>query len=486
MPSQPPSASLGVVIVRVTAVRALEGEVVGAVAQPAFPTSSSSSLTAVCGRIPLVDVLGRPPTTASTAARLSALPQSTTLLCRGGVFHLRQELHGLLGLLHCLASSCAVVAMVGVVGDAEVVDTLEARLKDARRCHEANGYGLNLPLAVIEAGIRSVGRDCTELRLLQVYAGQDLGHPLACWSTRYPHLEGSHRALAGDCRADRLRQGHCGDAEGTLPRLACGVSCRAVADLHGHLAVLFAKHADRLEVVQGVPRRRLPGMALHRVAYQVTNNLYIGQLEEQMWHIRMGEEETATDYCNRARRILTTMRMVGVHYSTALYLTHEAERPSELLAQVNYVTPMKQGGRPGQRGQSGGGGSSGWKPSMDADKKKSAKNSGRGGGSRRRECWLCGDPNHLSFECPDRNDSYNDNAKGGHGRFGSRRPRRNQPRKENQSTKSSTSAKDADSSAGSKGRDDKEASCSLVDVVEPTVSLALEAGEDFQAMATAV
>ncbi|CAI7860762.1 unnamed protein product, partial [Closterium sp. NIES-54] len=235
------------------------------------------------------------------------------------------------------------------------------------------------------------------------------------------------------------------------------------------------------------------------------------------------------DYCNRARQILATMRMAGVHYSTASYLTHiikgltssynllkrlslapstratlnedsltsyilqdeamqEPEQPSELLPQVNYVAPVKQGGRPGQRAQSGGGSSSGWKRTKDVDKKKSAKDSGCGGGSRRRECWLCGDPNHLSFECPDRSDSDDDDAKGGRGRSGSRRPRRgrNQQRKEKQSTKSSTSAKDADSSAGGKGRDDKEASCSLVGVVEPTVSLAPEAGEDFQAMAAAV
>ncbi|CAI7854688.1 unnamed protein product [Closterium sp. NIES-54] len=45
---------------------------------------------------------------------------------------------------------------------------------------------------------------------------------------------------------------------------------------------------------------------------------------------------------------------------------------------------------------------------------------------------------------------------------------------------------DAYSSAGSKGQDDKEASFSLVAVVELTVSVALEAGEDFQAMAAAV
>ncbi|CAI7835130.1 unnamed protein product [Closterium sp. NIES-53] len=166
----------------------------------------------------------------------------------------------------------------------------------------------------------------------------------------------------------------------------------------------------------------------------------------------------------------------------------EAERPSELLAKVNYVAPVKQGGRPGQRGQSGCSGCSGWKPTKDADKKKSAKDSGHGGGSRRRECWLCGDPNHLSFKCPDRSESDDDDAKGGRGRSGSRHPRRgrNQPRKEKQSPKSSTLAKDADSSAGGKGGDNKEASCSLVGVVEPTVSLAPEAGEEFESMAAAV
>ncbi|CAI5469145.1 unnamed protein product [Closterium sp. Yama58-4] len=85
-------------------------------------------------------------------------------------------------------------------------------------------------------------------------------------------------------------------------------------------------------------------------------------------------------------------------------------------------------------------------------------------------------------------DDSDDDDKGGRGRSGSRRPRRggSQSRKEKQSTKSSTSAKDADSSAGGKGQGDKSASCSLVGVVEPTVSLAPEAGEDFQAVAAAV
>ncbi|CAI7868328.1 unnamed protein product [Closterium sp. NIES-54] len=45
--------------------------------------------------------------------------------------------------------------------------------------------------------------------------------------------------------------------------------------------------------------------------------------------------------------------------------------------------------------------------------------------------------------------------------------------------------KDVNNSSG-KSRGDEEASCSMVDVVEPTVSLAPEAGKDFQAVAAAV
>ncbi|CAI7781563.1 unnamed protein product [Closterium sp. NIES-53] len=209
--------------------------------------------------------------------------------------------------------------------------------------------------------------------------------------------------------------------------------------------------------------------------YQVTDDLFIGQLEWQLTHLWMGDQETATDYCNRAQRILATIRMAGKHTRASLnedtltsYILQdkamqEAERSQELLAQVNYVAPAKQGVR------------SGWKLTKDTDKRKPAKDSCRGGGSWRRECWLCDDPNHISFECPDHSDFDDDNAKGGRGRSGSRRPRQggNKPRKEKLSTKS-TLAMDADSSAGGKRRDDKEASCSLIGVVEPTESIAGE------------
>ncbi|CAI7753067.1 unnamed protein product [Closterium sp. NIES-54] len=202
--------------------------------------------------------------------------------------------------------------------------------------------------------------------------------------------------------------------------------------------------------------------------YQVTDDLYIGQLEEQMTHLRMGEQETATDYCNRARRapewLHPLMKRLSVAPGTWESLNEdspttfilrdevmqEAERSTELLPQANYVAPTRKGGQMEQRGKPGGSGSGGGRPAMDVDKGRSAKDSGRGGGGRRRECWLCGDPDHLCFECPDRSDS-DDDAKGGRGRSAGRRPRRqSKQRKEKQSTKS-TSAKDADSSSGGKG-----------------------------------
>ncbi|CAI7745119.1 unnamed protein product [Closterium sp. NIES-54] len=162
----------------------------------------------------------------------------------------------------------------------------------------------------------------------------------------------------------------------------------------------------------------------------------------------------------------------------------EAERSMELLQQMNYAAPAKQGGQSGQRGQSGGCGSSGGRLTKDADKQKSAKEGGLGGGGRRWECWICHSPDHLSFECRDRSDSDDDDTKGGRGRLAGRHPRRkSKPRNERQSIKTSTSAKDAESSSGGKGRGDQEGSCSLVGVVKPTVSLAPEASEDFQAVA---
>ncbi|CAI7875697.1 unnamed protein product, partial [Closterium sp. NIES-54] len=79
-----------------------------------------------------------------------------------------------------------------------------------------------------------------------------------------------------------------------------------------------------------------------------------------------------------------------------------------------------------------------------------------------------------------------DDTKGGRSRSTSRRPRRDaKPHKEKQTSKKTSSTKAVDNSSG-KSRGDGEASCSMVGVVEPMVSLAPEAGEDFHAVAAGV
>ncbi|CAI7746915.1 unnamed protein product [Closterium sp. NIES-53] len=248
----------------------------------------------------------------------------------------------------------------------------------------------------------------------------------------------------------------------------------------------------------------------------------------QAWHFILSTyQESATDYCNRARRILAEIRMAGAEYSTASYISHivkglprrynlmkrmmmvpgtretldedsitsyilqdeamqEAEQPTELLPQANYAAPTKLNQQQGQCRMHGGGGSGGGRSMKDVDEKRSTRGTGRGGDGRRRECWICHDPDHLSYESPDCDDSDEDDTKGGRGRSTSSRPRRNEmPRREKQTSKKKSSTKDVDNSSG-KSRGDGEASCSMVGLVEPTVSLAPEAGEDFQAVAAAV
>ncbi|CAI7835324.1 unnamed protein product, partial [Closterium sp. NIES-53] len=101
-------------------------------------------------------------------------------------------------------------------------------------------------------------------------------------------------------------------------------------------------------------------------------------------------------------------------------------------------------------------------------------------------CWICHDPDHLSYECPDRDDSDEDDTKGGRSRSTSHRLHRDaKPRKEKQTSKKTSSLQDVDNSSG-KSRGDGEASCSMVGVVESTVSLAPEASEDFHAVAAVV
>ncbi|CAI7930392.1 unnamed protein product [Closterium sp. NIES-54] len=86
-----------------------------------------------------------------------------------------------------------------------------------------------------------------------------------------------------------------------------------------------------------------------------------------------------------------------------------------------------------------------------------------------RSVGCVGSRNNLSFDFLNRTDSDDDGTKGGRGRLaGCSTCRESKPRKEKQSTKPTS------------------ASYSLVNIVEPTVSLAPDTNEDFQAVAAAM
>ncbi|CAI7779710.1 unnamed protein product, partial [Closterium sp. NIES-54] len=349
--------------------------------------------------------------------------------------------------------AAAIVTMVDLVADAGVADTLEARLADARKRHADGEYG-TISLLIVELGIRSQ------------------------WATEHPSGPAYPRPLRNEGGVDDKVDGG--------------------ARVSGSKVM---KQRGVIKVDGGVDRIQADD--------------------------RMGEQDSATDYCNCARRILGEMRMAGAEYSMASYITHivkglprgynlmkrmmmvpgtresldedsitsyilqdktiqKAEQPTELLPQANYAAPTKLNQQQGQCGKPGGGGSGGGRSTKEVDETRSARDKGRGGGGQRQECWICHDPNHLSYECPDRNDSNKDDTKGGRGRSTSRRPHRDaKSRKEKQTSKKTSSTKDVDSFSG-KGRGDGEASCSMVGMVEPTVLLAPKDGEDFQAVAAAM
>ncbi|CAI7919452.1 unnamed protein product [Closterium sp. NIES-53] len=353
-----------------------------------------------------------------------------------------------------------------------VMDTLEGRLEDARRRHEAQEYGVT-PWAVIEVGLRSVWaaehspsrpaspRPVTNEGGVDVgvnvgggQVGSSAGGTLRQRGVIHADEVGGvqARGVQSSAAAGSLQGDVGGRRSGLSPMSATQVTAGGIAPSYGFfkfspdrilVTPLLVGRQDILTWKEAIePQLEMAGLinfargsvvttddpdlraefravqlltfmvisrccspdvqialkwcreylhaghqAWHFIesTYQVTDDLFIAQLEGQLTHLRMGDEETATDYCNRTRRILATIRMAGTQYSTA-------------------------------------------------------------------------------------SDSDDDDTKGGRGRSGSHRPRRggNQPRKEKQSTKTSTSAKDGDSSAGGKVRDDKTASCSLVGVAEPT------------------
>ncbi|CAI7846997.1 unnamed protein product [Closterium sp. NIES-53] len=450
--------------------------------------------------------------------------------------------------------AAAIVTMVDPVANAGVADTLEARLADARKRHADGEYGA-IPLLIVELGIRSQwatehpsrpvsprpvqnkggvvnevdggarvnGNNGTNQRgVIKVDGGVDRSQARVQQSTA---AAGSSHADVNGQRRSPLRRG------GGLSVMTHVAGLKGFADDVGLRGEFRATHLLTFMVISRrcspvaqlalrSCRERLDAghQAWHFIlsTYKVRDDLYIGQLEEKMTHIRMGEQESATDYRNRALRILAEMRMAGAEYSTASYISHiikglprgynlmkrmmmvpgtresldedsitsyilqdeamqEAEQPTELLPQANYAAPMKLNQQQGQRTNPGGGGSGSGRSTKDVDGKRSTRDKGCGGGGRRRECWIYHDPDHLSYECPDCDDSYEDDIKGGRSQSTSRRPRRDaKPHKEKQTLKKTLSTKDVDNSS-SKSRGDGEASCSMVGVV--TVALRGEAGK---------
>ncbi|CAI6005836.1 unnamed protein product [Closterium sp. NIES-64] len=407
--------------------------------------------------------------------------------------------------------------MVGAVGDAGVVGILEAQLENAKRRHEANKYG-DLPWAVVKAGLRTMW--ATEHpsrhafpRPVNDEGGVDVGvhagggqvgsgaggtsrqrgmiHAVEAGGVQARGLHssaaagssrgdvGGHRSGLSPMSATHVTVGGIAPSYGyfkfmpdrILLEMAglIGFACGTMATPEEHYPDLRAEiRAEQLLTFTVISRCCSPGVQIalkwcrehldagHRAwhfiesTYQVTDDLFITQLEGQLTHVRMGDEENATDYCNRARQILATIRMACVQYSTSSYVTHVMQG---LSSSYNLLKRLSMA------------------PSTRATLNEDNLT-----------LYILQDEAMQEAERSQEllADSDDDDAKGGRVRSSSRRPRRggNHSRKEKQST-TSISAKDADSSAGGKGRHDKTTSCLLVGVVEPTVSLAPEAGEDF-------
>ncbi|CAI7793106.1 unnamed protein product [Closterium sp. NIES-54] len=248
--------------------------------------------------------------------------------------------------------------------------------------------------------------------------------------------------------------------------------------------------------------------------YMAKDDLYIGQLEQVLTNLEMGEHESATSYCNRAQQILVNLRMAGVDYSQASYITHVVKglpqqynllrrmlklpqvrkeldegtltsyiieeectlaaegRKDQFFPQANQVFTKKgkpqfqqtsfpsppttaQQQQPKNGGGAGGGGEK-WKGGKDGQPK-----GGKGG--FKGKCYVCGQTGHVAKYCQQRADKEAD--AGGEGSGGS-------------------SGKGGDGSKGS-----GQSSCAMVKpVVEqtPLVVLEPEAGEGLQAVAAAV
>ncbi|CAI7817483.1 unnamed protein product [Closterium sp. NIES-54] len=105
--------------------------------------------------------------------------------------------------------------------------------------------------------------------------------------------------------------------------------------------------------------------------YQAKDDLYIGQLEEKMTHMWMGNY----NLMKRMTMVPGTRESLDEDSLTSNILQdeamQEAEKPTELLPQASYAAPTKPNHQQEQRGKPGGGGSGGGRSTKDVDEKRS-------------------------------------------------------------------------------------------------------------------
>ncbi|CAI7893038.1 unnamed protein product [Closterium sp. NIES-54] len=326
------------------------------------------------------------------------------------------------------------------------MDTLEGRLEDARRRHEAQEYGVT-PWAVIEVGLRSVWaaehspsrpaspRPVTNEGGVDVgvnvgggQVGSSAGGTLRQRGVIHADEVGGvqARGVQSSAAAGSLQGDVGGRRSGLSPMSATQVTAGGIAPSYGFfkfspdrilVTPLLVGRQDILTWKEAIePQLEMAGLinfargsvvttddpdlraefravqlltfmvisrccspdvqialkwcreylhaghqAWHFIesTYQVTDDLFIAQLEGQLTHLRMGAVE-------QLQPPEAAVNGAGHKDNLTSYILHdeamqEAERSQELLGQANFAALTKQGGRPGQRGQSGGGGSSGWK-----------------------------------------------------------------------------------------------------------------------------
>ncbi|CAI7854809.1 unnamed protein product [Closterium sp. NIES-53] len=421
---------------------------------------------------------------ASRANRLCAFASVRTVVFYGAMLDSRSaaalahrrpavlagRLSAVLARLLYAMPAAAIVTMVDPVANAGIADTLQARLADARKRHADGKYG-TIPLLIVELGIRTQ------------------------WATEHPTCPDSPRPVRSEGGVDNevdggaRVNGNNGTKQRGVIKVDGGID-RSQARVQQSTTAAGSSRAD----VDG--RHRSPlrsGGGLSAMTHVTTGGIAptYGYFKFSPDRITVAPLQGRRDLIIWRESIEPQLEVAGLkgfadgtvpilpvddvrlrgEFRAAHLLTFMVILSLFCFACSADYTPLWLWGKP-----SGGG-----RSTEDVDEKRSMRDKGRGGGGRRRECWICHDPDHLSYECLDRNDSEEDDTKGGRGRSTSRRPRRDaKPSKEKQ-----TSTKDIDNSSG-KSRGDGEASCSMVGVVEPTVSLAPEAGKDFQAVVATV